>query len=529
MTRAAAATSRALALLLVSLCGLLACGERADIETTSPTRPGAEAGEPRRGGTLVLAVQDDARSLDPHAAADAASVRMIENLYSTLLRYDEGLGVYEPDLAESVEESDEGRTVTLRLRDDAVFHSGRPVTSDDARFSIERVREMGIRAAQFAAVDAIETPDERTVVLRLSQPLASLRSYLAQPMNAILDRELVEANGGRIDQIDAGSGPFRLVEWRRDQRLVLRRHDRYHEPGLPYLDGVVIRPIPDETARATAIRTGEVHLVADVSPKDAVVLSRDPAVVLASVPGTFWEYVGMNTRRPPLDDPRVRQAIAHAIDRDQLNRLVKFGRATPLTGGHLPPGHWAHGGFSLYPRRDLGRARALLRDAGHERVALTLKVGSAFPYQVQAASAIKQHLKDAGIDVTLQALESQVFFDMLGGGDFDLNVVGWVGLVDPDEWMYDLFRSDGAYNQQGYRNGEVDRLLTDARYSIDRDRRAELYRAAQRIVAEEAPMAFLYLNDHTSAWRDTVRGYRVHPTATTLGLRETWLVNETEP
>src|SRR5690606_23547707 len=128
---------------------------------------------------------------------------------------------------------------------------------------------------------------------------------------------------------------------------------------------IVFLPMSDATARTTALRNGEIDLILDVSPKGARVLEPTTGVTVASSPGTFWEYLGINNARKPLDDVRVRQAIAWAIDREALNRVVKLGRATVLDGGHLPPGHWAHADFSAYPRRDVERAKALLREAGH--------------------------------------------------------------------------------------------------------------------------------------------------------------------
>jgi peptide/nickel transport system substrate-binding protein len=516
----------AIALFLSCLVGC--SGEPADHEA-SPTPGAVVPTEPQHGGSLVIAVQDDAKSLDPHAVTDAASMRMIENLYDTLLRYGDGYGEFAPGLAESVAVSDDGVTVTITLAEGAAFHSGRPVEPADIAYSIARIREMGVRAQQFEAVEAIQTPDARTVVLQLSQPVAAIRSYLAYPMNAVVDREVVEAHGGRLDRADAGSGPFRLVDWRQNQRLVMERFDGYHVEDLPYLDRVVYRPMPDETSRTTALRTGEVDLVNDVAAKDVAILEGQPGVVVESIPGTFWEYLGVNVRRPPLDDVRVRQAIAWAIDRDLLNRLVKLGRATPLKGGHIPANHWAHADLSIYPERNVTKAKALLAEAGHpDGIGVTLKVGAAFPYQVRAAGVVKQMLADAGIRVELRSLESAVFFDSLGSGDFDLALVGWVGFVDPDEWTYELFHSAGKYNQQGYANPELDELLERARRTLDRAERQRLYRQAQAIIARDAPMIFLYVNDHTSAWRQRVQGFRVHPTATTRGLRETWVTDAAE-
>lgn len=481
-------------------------------------------GPPKAGGSLVVAIQADGTTLDPHRATDAGSMRLIENMYSTIMRYTSEYGEVEPDLAESVHVSEDGMVYTITLRPNLKFHSGRDVTAEDVKFSIERIIENQVRAEYFAMVERIETPDARTVELHLSQPSVAMLTNLAYPMNVIVDRQEVEAAGGDLSATAAGCGPFALVEWRKDQHLKLKKHEAYHVEGRPYLDEVIYRPIPNETARSTALRNGEVDLVLDVGGKDARLLEEARDVVVQSVPGTFWEYIGLNTTRPPFNDARVRQAIAWAVDRQDLLRL-KFGQATVLPGGHIPPNHWAYvAGFEPYAQRDLEKAKQLLRDAGHpEGFSVVMKVGSAFNYQVKAAERVKQHLREVGIDVTIQSLESGLFFDALNRRDFEMTLVGWLSFVDPDEWTYNLFHSDGRYNQQGYGNPVLDVLLEEGRRTPDRARRKEIYAEAQRIIATEAPVVSLYVNDQTSAWRTTVRGYEVHPTATTRGLRDTWL------
>jgi peptide/nickel transport system substrate-binding protein len=380
---------------------------------------------------------------------------------------------------------------------------------------------MKIRAAHFAAVDRIEAADLHTLIIRLKEPFAPLLTYLAHPMNAIVDRNVIDENGGRLDRADAGSGPFKLVEWRKDQHLIVERHTDYDDAQRPSLARVVFLPMSDATARTTALRNGEIDLILDVTPKDARVLEKSPGLRVPSVPGTFWQYVGLNTSRKPLGDVRVRQAIAWAIDRQALNQVVNLGRATILDGGHIPPGHWAYGDLHLYPQRDLAKARTLLAEAGvGDGFKVVCKVGSAFPYQVAAGQMVKQQLREVGIEVQLLAQESSVFFDALGKKDFDLTVCGWVGFVDPDEWTYELFHSKGMYNQQAYANPAVDALLEQGRGALDRNERHRIYRDAQEIIAREAPMIFLYANNQTSAYQPDLNGFVVQPTASTLSLRD---------
>lgn len=513
--------STMLAILLTLL--LAGCGQQ-------PQRPGGDtdAGlddmSAQRSKTIVVALQSDGKTLDPHKATDAASMRLIENMYSTLFRYTPTYGEVEPNLVREYEWNDDHTQLSILLRNDVKFHDElRPLTTADVKFSIERIKSEGVRKEQFQAIDQIEVHNDMEFTLHLTEPLAPLITYLAHPMNAIVDKQVVEANDGQIDRIDAGSGPFKLDSWKRDLHCKLISFDNYFLKDKPFLNAIVYRPIADSSSRQAALRNGEVDMILDVTVKNQQVLANDDAIRLESVPGTFWEYVGMNTKRPPLDQPEVRQAIAWALNRSDLNKLVKFGEATILDGGHIPPGHWAHAeDLVVYPRQDMEKARQLLTEAGlGDGFEVTMKVGSDFPYQVQAAQIVKQQLRDLGIEVKVQNLESSVFFDALGNQDFDLTVVGWLGFVDPDEWTYNLFHSGAKWNQQSYSNPEVDELLEQGRRTLERTERQRIYRQVQDLVTRDAPMAFLYVNPRTAAMGPRVKDFVVHPTVTSIFLRET--------
>lgn len=506
-----------------ALAGLLIVGLMTGCSGGKPEESVAKGRDAHelRPDELIIALQSDGKSLDPHTVNDAASMRLVENMYSTLLRYGPDYGSLEPDLAVRWSQSDDHLSYTLHLRTNAVFHDGRPVTADDVIYSIERIRETGARAYMFESIASMTADHPHQVTITLTGPLAPFLTYLAHPMNAIVNRAVAEAS--RLDRADGGSGPFRLATWKNDQHLILEAFDDYFISDRPRLRRLVYRPISDETARSIALRNGEIDIILDIAAKDMNVLSRQSDLVITSVPGTFWEYVGLNCARPPFDDVRIRQAIAHAIDRAMINKMVKFGRATELTGGHLPPNHWAHADLSVYPQPDLEKARQLLEAAGAgQGFSATILVGSAFPYQVKAAEIIKQQLRPLGIDLTVQALESGVFFDALNRNDFDMTLVGWLGFVDPDEWTYNLFRTGARWNQQGYSNPQVDELLDRGRALMDQAERMPVYAEVQRLVATEAPMIFLYVNNRAAAMLDSVRDFHVHPTVTTISLRDAY-------
>lgn len=480
---------------------------------------GAACAEGRDG--LIVAIQSDPSGLDPHTVTDRAAGIAIENMYNSLFTYTETYGEAVPSLAESYEVSGDGLTYTLYLHDNVKFHSGDVMTSEDVKYSLNRIVESGARSSQLEKISNIETPDENTVVITLESQYAPFLTYLANPLNAIVDKDVVEENGGNINNVDAGSGPFKLTTWNEGSSVDMEAFADYWEEGKPQVASLQLKTITDATARATALRNGEIDMIIDAVDQETAVLKNAQGVVLETIPGTFWEYVGMNCESESLKDARVRQAIAHAIDRNMINMAVKMGSASVLAEANIPSTHEYYGGDELYAARDVEKAKSLLAEAGIEEGSLKLKltVGSDWQYQVDAAQMIKQQLEEAGIHCEISALESGVYFDGLNSGDFDLTVCGWSGFVDADEYLHDLFITDGAYNQQNYSNPKVDELLEKGRVTIDEEERKEIYKEVQKLIAEDAPMAFLYMNSFTVAMRDNIKGYTVHPTAATIFLK----------
>lgn len=508
-------------ILVLMLIMLTACSSSApNTATTTPSSTSADSST--ASNVIRVAVQSDGKTLDPHTATDAGSMHYIENMYSTLMQYNGKYGEIEPGLAESYTVSDDLLTYTFKLHQGVKFHgSGKELTSADVKYSIERIIDKGVRANQFTAVKSIEATDPYTVVFHLKQPMAPFLTYLANPMNGIVDSDIVKANNNSLDNVDAGTGPFELVKWDKDQQLTLKKNPDYYEKGLPYLDEVDFKPVADATARTTALRNNEIDLILETTEKENKVLENVEGITLKSEPGTFWEYIGLNVKDPALRDVRVRQAIANAVDRNQINQLVKLGKATVLDGGNIPPNHWAYPDIHPYAQRNVDKAKQLLQAAGSPAISLTLKVGSEYDYQVQAAQVIKQQLAEVGITVKVESQESSVFFDALGKGDFQMAVVGWQGFVDPDEYTYNLFHTGEAYNQQGYSNPEVDALLEKGRTTADEAARKDIYKQIETTVADEAPMVFLYMNERAAAYRNNVTGFIVEPTVTSIFLKQT--------
>lgn len=525
-----------MASVMTAACIMAGCGsapaEYGSGESSTGTETSEEAEETAQGeaedtaakSDLIVAIQSDPSGLDPHMVTDRAAGIAVENLYNSLFTYTETYGEAAPSLAASYEVSEDGMEYTLHLQEGVKFHSGNPMTSEDVKYSLERIKESGARANQLEKVEAIETPDDNTVVITLSTQFAPFLTYLANPLNAIVEKAVVEENGNDLSNVDAGSGPFALVQWNSGSSVDMEAFGEYWEEGKPQVETLQLKSITDATARATALRNGEIDMIIDAVDQETAVLNSADGVVLESIPGTFWEYVGMNCESEYLKDAKVRQAIAYAVDREAINNAVKMGSATVLKEANIPETHDYYGGDEIYAARDVEKAKELLAEAGYGEGEITLKItaGSDWQYQVDAAQMVKQQLEEIGIQSEISALESGIYFDGLNSGDFDLTVCGWSGFVDADEYLYDLFTTEGAYNQQNYSNTQVDELLEQGRVTTDETERKEIYKEAQKLIAEDAPMAFLYMNSFTVAMRDNVKGYTVHPTAATIFMKDVY-------
>ena len=363
--------------------------------------PGVDAQAPKRGGVLTLARQGEATNLDPHKVPAFTSHRVFELVYSTLTRLGPDLLV-QPDLAESWTISPDGKQISFRLRP-AKFHNGDPVTSADVKFTLERIINPDTKAvarAFFGTSIGSRPRIPGRCVLQLKQPNVALLVYLAHPNASVVSAKIAQAAGGDLSKKEhaIGSGPFRLAEWAPDNFMRFEAFKEFYVPGQPFLDGVRINIVPDEAGLVAALRTkaADVALIADA--RVAQTLGREAGITVSAKPSLNYHLLFLNTKRKPLDNPKVRQAIAYAIDRKQIIDTVALGSGDPT--GPLPPSLTQYavpvGDYPLY-RRDVGKARQLLQESGAGPVSLTILTQTTEPvYAKDIAQIVQQQLGEAG-------------------------------------------------------------------------------------------------------------------------------------
>jgi ABC-type transport system substrate-binding protein len=468
------------------------------------------------------------RTLDPARGYDTYSVAVIHTLATGLLDYDEKTNL-RPDLAASWSASEDRRKYAFTLHPGIRFANGRPVTSRDFKYALERVLDPATaspgasfyQAIEGAAafrqhranqVSGIRTPDDDHIGFRLAEPSAVFPYTLAMTFAAAVPREVVEKAGPGFGDQPVGAGPYRLVQWSRGRSLDLERI----APEPPHPQKIHLDLAIPDTTQMARFQTGALEATSSVPAADLPQLMADPKWsdrLATAVVNQTW-YMGMNTRRPPFDDERVRQAVNYAVDREKQARLAGAGQPAyqilpPQMPGYEPD-------YRPYPR-DLQKARDLLAQAGHPGgVDAVMLIVAEEPWR-RRAQGLQADLQEAGIRVQIRELEFATYLSAYKQESAQCWYGGWFqDFPDPSNFLEVLFSSKNitpkdSLNSTRYANPEVDRLLEHGRRMPLDDARLALYREVQRKVMADAPWAPLYYEVEAHAHQRNVTGAEPHP------------------
>jgi peptide/nickel transport system substrate-binding protein len=480
-------------------------------------RPAANP-EARYGGTLVVAANNDPGQFNPGITTASGTHTVTGNIYSGLLFLDDKLNP-QPDLAESWTVSPDGKAYTFKLRQGVLWHDGQPFSSADVKFTFEEVLlkfHARTKAGLENILEGIETPDPSTVVMRFKQPYGPLLQRLDVVEAPILARHVYQdsdVQNSPANQKPIGTGPFKFVEYVKGDHVRLVRNERYYKPGLPYLDELVFKIIPDNTTATLAFERGEVDFLPNVPGPDMARLQGTPGLTVAGTwggPGGSYcqDTLIFNLRKPPFDKLEARQAFAYAIDRQQLLEQVKFNQGRVATGPISSTMSWAYNpNVTKYPR-DVARANQLLEQAGFPRMEGGTRVRVAFPHATQYArygEVMRQNLAELGVDLTLQPMEFNAAVDrVFVKQDFDLGIASYCNGPDPEIGVTRVYVSSNIKpipfaNGAAYSNPRVDELFAQAASVVDRQQRAGAYYEIQDILTREVPYWWLVETDFVRA------------------------------
>src|SRR5918993_18867 len=487
--------------------------------------PARQDGTPTPGGILKVGLQSDPTALDPQKQNLTAIWHVIEHIYSGLTRIAPDLSV-EPALAEGWEISEDGTSYMFVLREGVTFHDGTPLKASDVKFTFERLVDpetASTGASELASMKSIEVNDDRTVVLTLHAPDASLLATLAGGTTVIYSEEFVKANNNDVSQVANGTGPFKFVEYVPNTRIVLERNENYWEEGLPYLDGIEMTIASDDTARTAAVVTGTVDFIEYAPLRDIPALEADPSLKLAGESNTNIRFIGFNLSKEPFDNPLVRQAIAAVVDREAMLGPTVFGHGTPVEA-LFPPDFWAALQQEVRPA-DVERAKSLMEEAGHaDGFSTTITSWSQYSFLSNAAVVLQEQLRQIGIEAELNLVENATMVDQVYvGKTYDIAVTGESAYVDPNTLILPNFKSGESGNFVNYSNPEVDALIEQGIATTDQDERARIYQEIQTILLEDLPWVNLFVANQYEAMKTNVKGYVHIPTGSNISFRTTWL------
>jgi peptide/nickel transport system substrate-binding protein len=476
------------------------------------------------GGELVIGKGQEAVGFDPGVVTAASSFDLISIVYERLVEFDEA-GEPQPMLAESWDIPDD-LTYTFTLRQGVTFHNGQPLTAADVKHTFDRIKDEATaspRVAQFTSVDSIEATGDLTVTFHLNEPYGPFLATLSSGFSSIVPA------GDTIDLQSemVGTGPVILESWKQDTETVLAAFADYRVAEEPKLATLRYRIMPEESARLAAIRTGEIQLTAIADPLTVESAQQSEGVQVLEQDTTDYYLLGLNCAEPPFDDPKVRQALSLAIDRQAIVDAVFFGRGQ-VSGPIVPTmGDWAQpvGQLPNYTV-DRDQAKALLEEAGASDLTFKILVGSLYQEFESIALVIQDQLAEIGVTVELEPVEWGTFIDRWIARDFQSFVSYNSSGNDPDGALYSAFITDGGTNAFQFSDEQVDQLLEEGRATTDPDARKETYQQVETLLAEQVPAVFICTRVGFFALRDTVSGFQPTVAQTWSTLAETTVAAE---
>jgi len=477
----------------------------------------------QHGGEITVALPADIKTLDARMITDVYSELVSTQIGDPLVELNERLEP-SPALAESWETPDP-MTYIFNLRQGVKFHDGTEFTAEDVKYTFETILDEDFGSPNrtyFLPVDDIEIIDTYTIQVTLSEPMAPFITQV-MPMMQIVPKHIAEELGEDYAFNPVGTGPFEFVQWVPGDRVELRAFED-HWRGRPQMDELVIRVIEEASVQMMELEVGGIDFAYTVPPDDVEWIREDPNLILGEYMALAYVFIVPNLDHEILSNKLVRQAMAYAIDREEIAETIYAGLAVPASGPIPPSLAWAYNEeVEPYPY-DPDKARELLAEAGYPD-GFDIKLHRA-PGEVGVLTmtAVQEQFADVGINMEIEVIEFGMLLDRLFSFEYDMINIGWTGIVDPDYATYSLFTTDGGYNFNNYSNSEIDFLLDYGRFTVNIDTRKEIYDRVQRILADELPHIFIVNEITTFAYNADLEGFIHAPRRYGGPLNDLWRV-----
>ncbi|BAK15076.1 ABC-type dipeptide transport system, periplasmic component [Solibacillus silvestris StLB046] len=526
-----------LMMLLIMSLFLAACGaddaETSSSETNNDSSTNTDSNTTDNSSSstpqvLVFGRGADSVSLDPGIVTDGESFKVTQNVFETLLNFGEQDTTINPGLAKEWEVSEDGLTYTFQLQEGVKFHDGTDFNADAVIKNINRWKggkeedfyyfNSMFKAEGEDIIKDVTAEGDYTVVFTLSRPQAPFLKNLAMSPFGIGSPTAFEAAGDKFGDNPVGTGPFKFTDWKRNDSITIEKFEDYWQEGLPKLDKVIFRSIPDNSARLNELMAGNIDLADGINPSDGKTVEGDSTLQLIERPSMNIGYLGLTNTRAPFDNKLVRQAVNYAIDKQAIVDAFFEGRAE-VAANPMPSSISGYNdAISPYPY-DPEKAKSLLAEAGYDGKEIELwAMPVPRPYMpdgAKVAEVIQKNLEDVGIPSKIVTFEWATYLEKAKNGEADAFMLGWTGdNGDADNFIYTLLDKDniGSNNYAFYSNEEVHELLIQAQSETDENVRNELYKKAQEIIHDDAPWVPLAHSTPLLAAKAGVKDFKPHPT-----------------
>ena len=471
---------------------------------------------PVMAADLRIGLQEDPDVLDPDQSRTFVGRIVYASLCDKLVDITPDLEIV-PMLATGWEWAEDGTSLTFTLRDDVVFHDGEPFNATAVAANLERTMTLpeSRRKSEVASIAGTEVIDESTIRIDLTAPDATLLAQLADRAGMMMSPKAAAEAGADFGNNLVCSGPFKFTERVQQDRIVLDKFAEYYDADRIAFDRVIFLPIPDTTVRLANLRSGDLDMIERLAATDYKSAVADENLQVAEAVSLGYQGITVNVgngeraENPLGQDARVRKALSLAIDRGVINDVVFEGAFAPGNQPWPPTSPWYDAEFPV-EARDVDAAKALLAEAGLDRVAVEIQVANN-PVQMQLMQVIQSMAQEAGFDITLTAKEFATLLEDQTAGAYQASQIGWSGRVDPDGNLHQFVTCEGGINDAKYCNPEVDALLDAARVSTDPAARKESYDAATAILMRDLPLIYLYHQTWIWALDDRIEGFKAYP------------------
>ena len=467
--------------------------------------------------TLRVGLAEDPDVLDPSLARSFVGRIVFAGLCDKLFDIDEKLAIV-PQLATGYQWSADNKSLTLKLRQDVSFHDGEKFDAAAVKFNIERHKNIpgSNRRGELAPVASVDVIDPSTVRLNLSAPFSPLLAQLTDRAGMMVSPKAAQAEGDKFGAKPVCSGPYKFVERVPQDRIVLEKYPNYWNKAAVHFDRIVYTPIPDATVRLANLRSGQLDFIERVAPSDMEKIVAEKKLKTSSITEIGYQGITINVgksdkaKASPLGrDPRVREAFELSLDRQGLVQVVMDNEAIAGNQWVPPTSPWYAKNVPL-PKRDIARAKALLKEAGVTNPSFTLLTPTTSDAQ-RIALVVQAMAREAGFDVKILAAEFATTLNMGDKGDFEAYVLAWSGRPDPDGNLYSFDVCKQPLNYAGYCDADADNLIKQSREVLDPAQRKKVFEQVAAKVLKERPIVYLYHRKWLWAYSPKVQGVRNIP------------------